>query len=958
MAKGGWTRWIAVPVALAAAAGLWFALGGRGASSVDATGDREGNAATAVPEDVTGEASAALAGAKGVRPRERTPEPSPEDAAPTFAKAEGVFGRVVDSKDKGIAGAKVTLLPDSGSRGWGLPDGAPIAVATSGEDGAYLVGPAPAGRSKVRAEAKGYAAGVATVTSKGARADVVLFKGGSVRLTVRDGAGQAVKGAEVRLVASTGVTSVAKTGDGGEALVDSLAPGPSWGRVLAAGFAPTNVPGLNVVPGQVVERTCVLGTGTGIHGKVVDEAEAPIEGAEVTASPQWDQPAFATTKSAADGTFTVPAAGGAGDQLSISAKKEGFATGSQQLSLQASGAAPQEVVIRLGKPQTISGTVTDASDAPAKGARVFFPNPQGAASPYGAPEATTDAQGRFTLTLPWAVPKGQKEWSYAVFAVGASGGVGAAQVASARADAVRIRLLSTGAVTGKVTGSDGSPVEGANVLLSMDFDRRNLPADPSIGANPWILQQGFSDPRVATLAACTDASGRYRIAEVPAAGYRASAMWGLERSSLSDAVTVRAGATETIDLVVGGGSQITGTVTDTAGVPIAGATVVANDPQGRRGNVSRSGSARTDVDGTFVLRSLSGDRYQVYVSANGYAPCPKISARVGDRLEPRLTPLGWVEGVVLYDGKPWPGAFSVSAQSLATDSSGPPSPVNTITSVGGLDRWRGPGGGGEQTFASADGRFTYRGLPAGPWRIQVTTREGLVAVGAPEVTVADGQGVGPIEVRLQRGATFSGTLVEGSTRQPLEGASLNLQMKQPSTPGGPTSGSGAQTDAQGRFAMTGLAGGVYTLTVYTPVGFTWDEEVRLESGQDVRRDLTSERWGGVRVTAQDDKGAPVVGANVAFQTERGTYIQVNWEGMRREGRLDFSKPNVWESLQQTDATGTNVRGWLPPGRLKVVVNHKDYASAESYVQVTSDRETPITLTMTPNGAPADPAPNR
>ncbi len=158
--------------------------------------------------------------------------------------------------------------------------------------------------------------------------------------------------------------------------------------------------------------------------------------------------------------------------------------------------------------------------------------------------------------------------------------------------------------------------------------------------------------------------------------------------------------------------------------------------------------------------------------------------------------------------------------------------------------------------------------------------------------------------------------------------------------------------AKGRYSLQGLAAGTYVVNVNTPSGFAWDEEVRLESGQGSTKDLLAQRWGGVRAVVKDEAGAGIAGATVALQTERGTWVQVNWEAARKEGRVDFTKPGAWESLQQTDAAGVHQRCPVPPGRIKVVVTHRDFVSTgDVWVDVGSDRETPVEIVLVkPGGA--------
>ena len=176
---------LAVPIAAALAALAWVLLsGGPGGLGAGGSGDRAGpdspDARGAVMDEGGG---ATLAGAPGGRPRNPVTDGEPD--GPPVPRAEGVFGRVLDAREKPLSGAKVSLYPMLPGAARGADDGPPVAVATSGEDGAFVVGPAPAGRLKVRADAAGYASGIGVVPGKGSCVDLVLYRGGGVRLKVR-----------------------------------------------------------------------------------------------------------------------------------------------------------------------------------------------------------------------------------------------------------------------------------------------------------------------------------------------------------------------------------------------------------------------------------------------------------------------------------------------------------------------------------------------------------------------------------------------------------------------------------------------------------------------------------------------------------------------------------------------------------------------------------------------------
>jgi protocatechuate 3,4-dioxygenase beta subunit len=572
-----------------------------------------------------------------------------------------------------------------------------------------------------------------------------------------------------------------------------------------------------------------------------------------------------------------------------------------------------------------------------------------------APTATTDAAGSYTIALPPSTPK---QWNYALAASAPGKGVGGVNVQSAKPVDVTIRLTGSGSVAGTVAGADGKPLEGAAVTITADSGSRmrGMPPPPPMSPDAASSVQALRDPRFSTLAASTDASGTFRVDGVPAGTYRVAAVWGLDRGEGSGQVTVRAGGTETVSLVVGGAGTIEGRVLETDGTPVTGATVWGSEVGARDGS-RRSSSARSDETGAFKLRNVSGERWNLSVQAAGYTQKSVDNVSPGDRnLEVRLVALGWIEGVVLAEGKPWSGSFTVTAMFAGGN---PNETVSSTRMVGGM----GPMGGmywagnsqREESFSTPDGKFVMRALQAGPWRVNVTTPEGWIPTSPAEVTVADGRGAGPVEQRLVRGATVMGTVSEQGTVEPVSGASVSLRIKgQPET-GGATNG-WSQTDAKGRWSATGLAGGTYVLQAQCPSGFSVEEEIRLVAGDTLQRDLVALRLGSITVHAVDGEGKPVEGAAVTLTSESGTVVQPNWDLIRRQNLADFNKPDVWQKLQQTDVAGVLQRWHVPPGRVRVDVQLPRAGSqGSSLVDVASDRNTDVTVTLSggsgPGGAP-------
>jgi hypothetical protein len=500
-----------------------------------------------------------------------------------------------------------------------------------------------------------------------------------------------------------------------------------------------------------------------------------------------------------------------------------------------------------------------------------------------------------------------------------------------------------------VTGTSGAPLEGAAVTLAFDWNANQKSPPPGLDVQPWQLQQLIVDPRLTSLATATGAAGTFRLEGVPAGSYRLDASWGLDRGSAGTTVAVRAGGTETVDLRVGDGKTIEGRVVDGDGQPIAGATVNGWDPANRDPSGNRSSSARSDADGLWKLRNVTGDRWQLTVYAAGYASLQLPGVAAGATgVEARLTTLGWIEGQVLADGRPYAGSFSVSAQYTGANESNDRRGSRAMA-PSGKGMFVDGTGQREESFSSPDGRFRIRGLSAGPWKLDVSTAEGWIPASPVEVVVSDGRAAGPAEVRLVRGATISGTLTEDGSAEPVAGGNVSLRLKGGAETGGQT-WAWTTTDARGRYVSAGLAGGTYAIVAQTPSGLTVEDEVRLSAGQTLQRDLVALRFGSLTVHVVDAHGKAVEGAHVTIHGERGSVIQPNWDLLVRQRLVDTSKPNAWQRVQQTDAEGVNQRWHVPPGRTSVKVQHAGLGlGGIATVDVAPDRNADVTVTLGDGG---------
>lgn len=945
-------RLVPVVLLLAAAAGVAFLL----LEQPDAGGlgqglDREGTDGTA-GGDLAGRSGAQLTGSStGLKPASPggAEAGSDEPPPPTFPAEEGVAGRVVDARQRPIAGATVTLHPSPLENQWyGTLDPDAVAETKTRKDGTFLVGPAPAGRLKVRAVASGYAPSVQQVPRRGSRIELVLDIGGGLAVTVVDGKGQAL--AEVAVYHFSGqggwqppVVSAATTGADGVA--SFLAVPTGSGSVLATrqGLGAVRQQDVGVAPGGKTELTLVLQAGRALTGTVTNaEDQRPVSGATLEVQypfvPGLKPSAPVTTGD--DGRYRLPIDVGPFEQFELRARHPDFAEVRQWLNFNDSGTGSMNQDVKLGKGAGgYAGRVLSREGGGAAGVTVTY----GQGMPgQKAPSTTTDGEGRFDLPAPvWASPGS----SWVLIASSSTEGVGSVHAAlpqknESRGKPLEIRLSGTGSVEGTVKDGGGQPAQGAAITLTMDWNAMQAQARTGGRGFDWMAWQALQDPNVASrLTAVSDAEGRFTVLGVPTAMYRLEALWGGLQATFPEALDVRAGSPARADLVLGEGLTISGMVLDGEDRPVPGAQVYGQPGEQRPGATPTWPNGRSQSDGAFTLRNVGTGTYALTAQAAGYTSETVRNVTPGTRdVTLRLKALGWVEGQVTTDGEPLAGAFTVTATRKAERN---PS--------GRAKEMVEDGGGRSQLFSSPDGRFVLRGLSSGDWHVSASTPDGLVVLEAMSVSVTDGRGSGPVRLTLQQGARIIAE-VEGADGRPLVGAWVWAQTAR-GEDGRQGPGGGGRTDDKGTVLLRGLGAGPYRVSVNTDQGVQWSEALDLTAGEEKRLRMREQLPGRVRVTVVDAGGNPLAKANPSLTDASGNQIWPNWQLLRRDGLIDTRGPDAWERATTTDASGTLMRHHVPPGRYRVSAVLAGYTPPADapWVEVGSGAVTDVTVTLTAVG---------
>ncbi len=603
-----------------------------------------------------------------------------------------------------------------------------------------------------------------------------------------------------------------------------------------------------------------------VVGRVIDREEGTGVPAAVELRPVGDDQAPRHVRTSDDGAFRIE---GVPDGAWI---VDAFAPGYLSLGgveIEAGRGVPE---LALARGATLEGRVLDGGGRPIAGASVRAL--VGGASPLVGGASP----------LEWSAVIDQERLRRFSGRMAAPAQGPAQGRASAAADPLLIPRGELGVLSGPIPPI---PPPGAQVARPAQLDPGASPVMAALVGEPAPLAV---DPDRASVWV-TGPDGRYRIRGLPRGKVTALAIApGFAEGRAHEQALEPGQLVPDVDIALGAGTMIVGTITDQHGVPVIGALVSV------RPTVGASLDAFTDDRGAYRVGPVTG-ALALVASAYGHGEVRR-TLDLAAAAAPATGPAEHTEDLVLV----------VADATLA----GTLDDVNGTPVAGAQLEIVGSGADGRQAVVAADGTFRFAQLPAGTLRVRIRHPD----YPPHEVDAVATSGLAPsVRLRLPLGGAVEGVVLDATTGAPLTSILL--------TGAGPAGATAdASTDKLGRWRLGPLAPGAWRLAIklpgYRPLSTDVDVRVaRIPGGTSVR-DVRLELARGALVggTVRDARGNRVVGAIVTIMPIRAGEGGLEVEGVTDsvgEFRIrDVPGGELSVTVRKGDALGT-ARVTVRPG---------------------------------------------
>ncbi|MCP3065683.1 carboxypeptidase regulatory-like domain-containing protein [Myxococcus sp. K38C18041901] len=348
----------------------------------------------------------------------------------------------------------------------------------------------------------------------------------------------------------------------------------------------------------------------------------------------------------------------------------------------------------------------------------------------------------------------------------------------------------------------------------------------------------------------TDARGRFTLEGLPPGDYVLKARHGQQQGQAEATLDEEQSEVE-VTVRLGTLVRVTGSVRDTAGQPIEGATVLANS----RGTVYYGTEALTGADGRFELEEATLGTHHFTVSAKGFLPTETTVVEVTHRTPPvELT----MERAFVVEG-------------LVVDEAGTPLTEVTLSAMKWLRQPKGrrdgkphdlehgdpdaPFADGPVIDAATDdtGRFVLNLPSPGLYRLSPNVTGFLETTLEVEAPARD------VRVVMQRGARVVGTVVNLKDA-PIPNVAITLRPVGQEEP----VPIWVRSDAQGAFQLEGVPPGRFILRASLEHSGVGDVSVDVTVTGTETKTVTMRMDGGLSIAGLvvNEAGTPLPGASI------------------------------------------------------------------------------------------------
>ncbi|MFS0766942.1 carboxypeptidase regulatory-like domain-containing protein [Peribacillus phoenicis] len=741
-------------------------------------------------------------------------------------------------------------------------DGQVLAIAASGADGSFTISNLLPGTVIVSATAPNFGndskavllqANTATQTTLALSPNPGFLTG-----TVTDRNLIPIPGSAVQIYDLTnGLTASVLTDSFGQYRIEGLTPGTYRADFNASGFERLTA-GAVITAGQTTQLNVQLDDAFGVVNGTVFNAQtrSPIQGAAVTLRYQSPSgPIFATVLTDNNGRFNIQ--GVTQGEVSIVANAAGY--GAQGLSaIVFSGQTVSFNFLLLQQTASIQGSITSlATGAPLPDTRIRVINSSGVV----VVTTQTDDIGRYIV--PNLVPG-----TYQVVALNPNFQAQTQTISLNPSDiaAVNFALLANPAdLTGTV----------------IDEETRQ----PIVGA----LVEVFDEFGVSIAFGLTDQNGEYLIQGLPQGIFtvRASAPGYLSETASADLGAGENVLNFELRRVPESSSVIAGTVTDSiSGAPITGARIDLNNSRGEL-----VGFTFTDSNGQYYFEGLEPDTYNISASAEGY-----LEAQLTLTLEAGESDLNANISLIRASGL---GSIRGQVRNAKNNLPIAGARVEILNSQGVLVA---------AVSTDSSGFFEVQGLL--PGRYTVRASASLYITGSTEAVVKAGETTNVTLLLTMDLASLSGTVTDEKNGKPIPCALISAfnQAVKLNVFG--------KTDENGKYVITALVPGTYSVRVSAKGYLTETVTVTLEPGENLVLDFQLKPLNiskGVIIGKVYDNSTkkPIKGAKVELLTCNGKRI----------------------TSQKTNQKGIYHYKNLPQGKYILIVRSKGYQKEKKKVNL-------------------------